>query len=265
MADKEIGKPEESEREREQSRQTETQTFPRGQQQTEADRQRGKDAADTRSEIPSVIFVEQWKWRSPRTLLDALLILFTGGVMWAHFQYAATARQAQRPWVGPAEIGTHNGESVINSVTVSANNPIDIAISFKNFGPSPALNVASDFEVTLGSVPPVESINWTENTAQPMSENCHGTVDSEHGLPLFPNPGPGLMIEDIEESRRPSISTIDADAIKATKKTLWFVGCFVYRDQWDKIHHTDVCAYFTHPDGSMQGTFSFCAKGNEAD
>jgi hypothetical protein len=192
MTDKEIGKPEASKRESEteQGEQTEPPTLPRGQQQAEADRHRGDDAANIRSVIPTVILIEKWNWRSPRTLLDVLLVLITGGVMWANFQYAATARQAQRPWVGPLQIGTNSGESVTNSLTVAANSPIDIAISFKNFGLSPAINVAANFEVILGPVPPENNADWTESTAPKMSENCHGVVDSEPGIPLFPNPDP---------------------------------------------------------------------------
>lgn len=185
--------------------------------------------------------------------------------MCANFQYAATARQAQRPWVGPSQIGTSSGEYVTNSFNVAANTPIDIAIAFKNFGSSPAINVAADFEVSLGPVPSESSADWTDSTAPKINENCHGVVDSEPGIPLFPNPGTDFMVEHIEEAKLPSLSTIDADAVKASKKTLWFIGCFAYGDQWHKKHHTDVCAYFTHPEGSTQGTISYCAKGNGAD
>src|SRR6202162_3719161 len=39
-------------------------------------------------------------WRTPRAILDALLILFIFGVMFATCQYTSTAKLAQRPWVG---------------------------------------------------------------------------------------------------------------------------------------------------------------------
>ena len=39
-------------------------------------------------------------WRSPPAILDALLIIFIFGVMFATCQYTSTAKIAQRPWVG---------------------------------------------------------------------------------------------------------------------------------------------------------------------
>ncbi len=53
-------------------------------------------------------------WRSPRAILDALLVIFIFGVMFATCQYISTAKMAQRPWVGVGGLSedTLTGDSV---------------------------------------------------------------------------------------------------------------------------------------------------------
>jgi hypothetical protein len=161
-------------------------------------------------------------------------------------------------------IGSQNGDNVTGSFTLTANAPVDVALSYRNYGLSPALKSAELFQAVLGNVPPESDADWRSDTA-PNVPNCHQQVDRITGVTLFPNPGSFYLTAHQSYDTRPSFSTPDIDAVKAGKKTLFVVGCVGYLDQWDVRHHTDLCSYFSHPDNSLTGTFAYCALGNQAD
>lgn len=224
------------------------------------------DEGSARSQI--IVTVEKWlkwllKWLSSRTLHNVLLVVFTFGVMFATCQYSDTAKKSQRPWVGTQQVGSQVGDTVQASFTLAPETPVDIAVAYRNYGLSPALKCSAAFHSLPGSAPPQSEADWTDKTA-PKVPDCHATVDALPGMPLFPNPGNFSVTEHQSFDTRPSFSTPDTDAIKAGKKGLYLVGCISYSDQWGKRHYTDVCLYFAHADGSLQGTFAYCPKGNNA-
>jgi hypothetical protein len=206
-------------------------------------------------------------WISPRTLLDVLLIIFTFGVMLATCKYSDTATKSQRPWIGAVEIGSQVGTqygSVTSSFTMAANTPTDVVVAYRNYGLSPALKSAVSLHTILSDMPPSADKDWKPDTA-PSFPDCHQEVDARTGVTLFPNSDSSFMLYHEPSHQRPSYSTLDTEAIKDGKKTIFLIGCIGYLDQWGIRHHTDLCSYFTHPDDSLTGGFAYCASGNEAD
>jgi hypothetical protein len=198
-----------------------------------------------------------------RIILDFLLILFTGGVMFATWQYSDTSKKSQRPWVGPIMIGTQSGDNVTGSFTISANTSIDVTLSYRNYGLTPALRSTEYIATVLGNIPPQSYEDWKSDTA-PTILDCHQRLAGIPGVTLFPNPGSYFMTAHEPYDERLSLSTSDTNAVKAQKKTLFLVGCIGYFDQWGVRHYTDVCAYFVHPDDSLTGSFANCPIGNQA-
>jgi hypothetical protein len=203
-------------------------------------------------------------WRTPRAILDALLILFIFGVMFATCQYTSTARLAQRPWVGVGGLSedTLSGDSVSQSFTLSADRKIDIGVVLRNYGNSPALHAATNLQPLIAAAPPADVNAWTEKTLPKY--DCRSQLANDYG-PMFPS-GYGSFHYTAHEPEisRPVISPLDFNDIVTGNKDLYVLGCVRYEDQWGDLHYTDYCLYLVHPLGSPTGSLEYCPKGNDA-
>src|SRR5258708_4125139 len=121
--------------------------------------------------------------RSPQTVLNAILILFTGGVMYATFQYSDTAKKAERPWVGIQTVGQASPIIIQGNFTLSADAPVNIAVGFANYGQSPAIHGALYFRAMLGGHAPGSAAKWDDDIAPHISD-CHQKVDAQAGTPV---------------------------------------------------------------------------------
>jgi hypothetical protein len=203
-------------------------------------------------------------WRSPRALLDALLIIFIFGVMFATCQYTSTAKIAQRPWVGVSGLSedTLSGDPVSQSFTLSAERKIDLGVVLRNYGNSPALHTATNLHPVIGAAPPADVNAWTEETLPRY--DCNSQLTSDYG-PMFPSGYGSFHYTDHEpEVSRPVISPLDFNDIVTGDKDLYVLGCVRYEDQWGNVHYTDYCLYLVHPLGSPTGSLEYCPKGNAA-
>jgi hypothetical protein len=203
-------------------------------------------------------------WRSPRAILDALLIIFIFGVMFATCQYTSTAKIAQRPWVGVSGLseGTLSGDPVSQSFTLSAERKIDLGVVLRNYGNSPALHTATNLHPVIGAAPPADVNAWTEETLPRY--DCNSQLTSDYG-PMFPSGYGSFHYTDHEpEISRPVISPLDFNDIVTGDKDLYVMGCVRYEDQWGNVHYTDYCLYLVHPLGSPTGSLEYCPKGNAA-
>jgi hypothetical protein len=203
-------------------------------------------------------------WRSPRAILDALLIIFIFGVMFATCQYTSTAKIAQRPWVGVSGLSedTLSGDPVSQSFTLSAERKIDLGVVLRNYGNSPALHAATNLHPVIGAAPPADVNAWTEETLPRY--DCNSQLTSDYG-PMFPSGYGSFHYTDHEpEASRPVISPLDFNDIVIGDKDLYVLGCVRYEDQWGNVHYTDYCLYLVHPLGSPTGSLEYCPKGNAA-
>jgi hypothetical protein len=203
-------------------------------------------------------------WRSPRVILDALLILFIFGVMFATCQYTSTARMAQRPWVGIGGLSgdTLSGDSVGQIFTLSADRKIDIGVVLRNYGNSPALHAATNLHPVIGAAPPADVNAWTDETLPRY--DCKSQLTNDYG-PMFPSGYGSFHYTDHQpEAARPVISPLDFNDIVTGDKDLYVLGCVRYADQWGTVHYTDYCLYLVHPLGSPTGSLEYCPKGNDA-
>jgi hypothetical protein len=203
-------------------------------------------------------------WRSPRAILDALLIIFIFGVMFATCQYTSTAKIAQRPWVGVSGLSedTLSGDPVSQSFTLSAERKIDLGVVLRNYGNSPALHTATNLHPVIGAAPPADVNAWTEETLPRY--DCNSQLTSDYG-PMFPSGYGSFHYTDHEpEASRPVISPLDFNDIVTGDKDLYVLGCVRYEDQWGNVHYTDYCLYLVHPLGSPTGSLEYCPKGNAA-
>ena len=203
-------------------------------------------------------------WRSPRAILDALLIIFIFGVMFATCRYTSTAKIAQRPWVGVSGLSedTLSGDPVSQSFTLSAERKIDIGVVLRNYGNSPALHTATNLHPVIGAAPPADVNAWTEETLPRY--DCNSQLTSDYG-PMFPSGYGSFHYTDHEpEASRPVISPLDFNDIVTGDKDLYVLGCVRYEDQWGNVHYTDYCLYLVHPLGSPTGSLEYCPKGNAA-
>jgi hypothetical protein len=203
-------------------------------------------------------------WRSPREILDALLIIFIFGVMFATCQYTSTAKIAQRPWVGVSGLSedTLSGDPVSQSFTLSAERKIDLGVVLRNYGNSPALHTATNLHPVIGAAPPADVNAWTEETLPRY--DCNSQLTSDYG-PMFPSGYGSFHYTDHEpEASRPAISPLDFNDIVTGDKDLYVLGCVRYEDQWGNVHYTDYCLYLVHPLGSPTGSLEYCPKGNAA-
>jgi hypothetical protein len=203
-------------------------------------------------------------WRSPRAILDALLIIFIFGVMFATCQYTSTAKIAQRPWVGVSGLSedTLSGDPVSQSFTLSAERKIDIGVVLRNYGNSPALHTATNLHPVIGAAPPADVNSWNEETLPRY--DCNSQLTSDYG-PMFPSGYGSFHYTDHEpEASRPVISPLDFNDIVTGDKDLYVLGCVRYEDQWGSVHYTDYCLYLVHPLGSPTGSLEYCPKGNAA-
>ncbi len=220
--------------------------------------------ASTRGENWADTVVAALNWRSPRAILDALLVIFIFGVMFATCQYTSTAKVAQRPWVGVSGLSedTLSGDSASQSFTLSAERKIDIGVVLRNYGNSPALHAATNLQPVVGAAPPADVNAWTENT-QPRYD-CRSRLNNDYG-PMFPSGYGSFHYTDHEpEAARPVISPLDFNDIVTGDKGLYVLGCVRYEDQWGNLHFTDYCLYLVHPLGSPTGSWEYCPKGNAA-
>ncbi|MGO9604061.1 MAG: hypothetical protein ACLQAT_11790 [Candidatus Binataceae bacterium] len=220
------------------------------------------DTQEVCGNISPVILRESW-W-SPRTLLDLVLILFTGGVMFATCQYSETAKKAQRPWVGIVMVGTYTGAMMNENFTLAPDAPVDITVGYRNFGNSPATHSAIYFRTMLGAVAPTSSTEWKEDTAPPIPD-CHEKIDQRVGGPAYQGNSGESYWDRQDADEIPSFSAPDVDLVKNLKKSLYVVGCIGYVDEWGSRHHSDFCMYLYHPINVLAGQFAFCGKGNTAD
>jgi hypothetical protein len=203
-------------------------------------------------------------WRSPRAILDALLIIFIFGVMFATCQYTSTAKIAQRPWVGVSGLSedTLSGDPVSQSFTLSAERKIDLGVVLRNYGNSPALHTATNLHPVIGAAPPADVNAWTEETLPRY--DCNSQLTSDYG-PMFPSGYGSFHYTDHEpEASRPVISPLDFNDIVTGDKDLYVLGCVRYEDQWGNVHYTDYCLYLVHPLGSPTGSLEYCPRGNAA-
>ena len=203
-------------------------------------------------------------WRSPRAILDALLIIFIFGVMFATCQYTSTAKIAQRPWVGVSGLSedTLSGDPVSQSFTLSAERKIDLGVVLRNYGNSPALHTATNLHPVIGAAPPADVNAWTEEILPRY--DCNSQLTNDYG-PMFPSGYGSFHYTDHEpEASRPVISPLDFNDIVTGDKDLYVLGCVRYEDQWGNVHYTDYCLYLVHPLGSPTGSLEYCPKGNAA-
>ena len=203
-------------------------------------------------------------WRTPRAILDALLIIFIFAVMFATCEYTSTAKIAQRPWVGVSGLSedTLSGDPVSQSFTLSAERKIDLGVVLRNYGNSPALHTATNLHPVIGAAPPADVNAWTEETLPRY--DCNSQLTSDYG-PMFPSGYGSFHYTDHEpEASRPVISPLDFNDIVTGDKDLYVLGCVRYEDQWGNVHYTDYCLYLVHPLGSPTGSLEYCPKGNAA-
>jgi hypothetical protein len=203
-------------------------------------------------------------WRSPRAILDTLLVIFIFGVMFATCQYVSTAKMAQRPWVGVGGLSadTLTGDSVGQGFTLSADRKIDIGVVLRNYGNSPALHAATNLHPVIGAAPPADVNAWTDETLPRY--DCRSQLANDYG-PMFPSGYGSFHYTDHQpEASRPVISPLDFNDIVTGDKDLYVLGCVRYSDQWGTVHYTDYCLYLVHPLGSPTGSLEYCPKGNAA-
>ena len=203
-------------------------------------------------------------WRTPRAILDALLILFIFGVMFATCQYTSTAKLAQRPWVGVGGLSedTLSTDAVGENFTLSAERKIDMGVVLRNYGNSPALHAATNLQPLIAAAPPADVNAWTEKNLPQY--DCRSHLTNDYG-PMFPSGYGSFHYTDHEpEISRPVISPLDFNDIVTGDKDLYIMGCVRYEDQWGNLHYTDYCLYLVHPLGSPTGSLEYCPKGNDA-
>ncbi|MFZ1122446.1 MAG: hypothetical protein WAN81_19650 [Candidatus Binataceae bacterium] len=203
-------------------------------------------------------------WRSPRAILDALIVIFIFGVMFATCQYTNTAQMAQRPWVGVAGMSedTLSGDPVNQKYTLVTDMKIDIGVVLRNYGNSPALHAATNLQPLIGVAPPADVNAWTTKTLPKY--DCRSQLANDYG-PMFPSGYGSFHYTDHEpEASRPVLSPVDFNDIVTGDKGLFVLGCVRYEDQWGNLHYTDYCLYLVHPLGSPTGSLQYCPKGNAA-
>ena len=203
-------------------------------------------------------------WRTPRAILDALLLLFIFGVMFATCQYTSTAKLAQRPWVGVGGLSedTLSTDAVGENFTLSAERKIDMGVVLRNYVNSPALHAATNLQPLIAAAPPADVNAWTEKNLPQY--DCRSHLTNDYG-PMFPSGYGSFHYTDHEpEISRPVISPLDFNDIVTGDKDLYVMGCVRYEDQWGNVHYTDYCLYLVHPLGSPTGSLEYCPKGNDA-
>ena len=106
-------------------------------------------------------FAERWK-SVAEVVFSGTLVVFTALLFYVNRDYARTARNAERPWLGP--FGLVIGYVLNPSYTLTANQPIDIVVVYKNFGRSPAMSHTFSFSLVVGGPPPTKLDEWTEDS-----------------------------------------------------------------------------------------------------
>lgn len=198
------------------------------------------------------------RWKSVATIVfTAVLAVFTVGLYRVNSDYANTARQSQRPWIGVVKT-----DPLI--FTFAANQPVDVGLVYRNFGASPGLRVAAIYQVVIGDAPPTKDSEWTDDTA-PTDLQCVSKADKEFGVPVFPEHENEYLVNRLSFDQRPSFSDLDVKAVLAGNKGLYVTGCFVYRDGAGNAYHTYLCLYYTTKPGSMQYQFGYCPIGNRVE
>jgi hypothetical protein len=199
------------------------------------------------------------RWWSPQTVLNLLLAVFTAGVWVATLQYADTSKKAQRPWVYLAGLNVAQTTNASCSkdgckYTLVADQPINIGMSYRNYGNSPVLRHGTDSQAFIGPKPPTDFAQWPSTVVPDY--DCLSLAKSRNYGALFP--GTTITLNQLDNPTELSISKPDFDAILAGTKGLYFSACIYYVDMWGKEHVTTLCSYLRHPDGIPSGSFAQC-------
>jgi hypothetical protein len=141
-----------------------------------------------------------------------------------------TLVDSQRPWIGIiGGLEIKNVKFIPNPVKPSELNPfalnMEISYSLENFGGSPARKVANAI-IPIVSNQPDAPTSWRKmacEVAEGVSRSA--TVPTFFMMPKSPTPVTSL-----------GSSGIQRDIVEV--RQIWLVGCFVYQDIFEKLHHT---------------------------
>jgi len=205
---------------------------------------------------------EKWAVRL-QLIFDCLLVIATAGIWCANWQYTRVTTQSARPWVYRLGIDTTTphfgcapGETNCTHYTLVADEPLNIIVDYRNFGPTPARHVAVIGTTLRGLPPPLAVSDWTDNTAP--SIDCSKLLnDVDFGIFV-----PGFAItSNIPNNIRLALSQPDLAEIVAGRAGFYYRSCIYYEDAGGTPYHMVLCSFFQHEAGQAVGTFQECPKG----
>jgi hypothetical protein len=149
---------------------------------------------------------------------------------------------SERPWLGIKGMNWDESSPFVEGKQVSA------IVVYENTGKTPALYFRENTQQgVFAETYPISKMSFPEN------HSCVGLVDDRHsaaGITVFPNEINTLSTD------YQSLDSRTVTAIRKGVRTLITMGCFVYEDEFNKIHHTKFCE-FTWPDHNEVNGLSF--------
>jgi hypothetical protein len=196
-----------------------------------------------------------------------VLVVATVGIWYANCQYSRVTTQNSRPWIYQSAFDLNTPhlacpDGVIApcaaQYTLVPDEALDIVMTYKNFGITPAHHVAIIGRLLLGLGLPttITNADWTENTAP--SIDCDKELkDTDFGT-FVPN---SALSAHIPPKEQLSLSKPELNEVIAGTEAVYYRACSYFEDASGNSYHAVSCSFFSHFTGATVGTFQQCPKG----